>query len=130
MGRGRLDLQQATAMRYLIALAVPDMEPEQVAILDSVNGVLLKPGSGDPAIDAPHQFALLGTRRFLPLFLVQFLGAFNDQVYQYLVNGRTGKVRGDRPYSWVKITLTVLAVLVVLAIVFFLLVKFRVIKFR
>jgi len=31
---------------------------------------------------APNQFALLGTRRFLPLFLVQFLGAFNDQVYQ------------------------------------------------
>ncbi len=30
----------------------------------------------------PNQFALLGTRRFLPLFLVQFLGAFNDQVYQ------------------------------------------------
>ncbi|MEM6490200.1 MAG: MFS transporter [Pseudomonadota bacterium] len=28
------------------------------------------------------QFALLGTRRFLPLFMVQFLGAFNDQVYQ------------------------------------------------
>ncbi len=26
--------------------------------------------------------ALLGTRRFLPLFLVQFLGAFNDQLYQ------------------------------------------------
>ncbi|MEL7138483.1 MAG: MFS transporter [Pseudomonadota bacterium] len=32
--------------------------------------------------DTPNQFALLGTRRFLPLFLVQFLGAFNDQVYQ------------------------------------------------
>lgn len=30
----------------------------------------------------PNQFALLRTRRFLPLFLVQFLGAFNDQVYQ------------------------------------------------
>ncbi|MEM1343765.1 MAG: MFS transporter [Pseudomonadota bacterium] len=29
-----------------------------------------------------NQFALLKTRRFLPLFLVQFLGAFNDQVYQ------------------------------------------------
>lgn len=29
-----------------------------------------------------NQFALLGTRRFLPLFLVQFLGAFNDQIYQ------------------------------------------------
>ncbi len=31
---------------------------------------------------ARNQFLLLGTRRFLPLFLVQFLGAFNDQVYQ------------------------------------------------
>ena len=31
---------------------------------------------------APNQFALLNTRRFLPAFLVQFLGAFNDQVYQ------------------------------------------------
>jgi MFS family permease len=28
------------------------------------------------------QYALLTKRRFLPLFLVQFLGAFNDQVYQ------------------------------------------------
>ncbi len=31
---------------------------------------------------ASNQFTLLKTRRFLPLFLVQFLGAFNDQVYQ------------------------------------------------
>jgi hypothetical protein len=30
----------------------------------------------------PNQFALLKSRRFLPLFLVQFLGAFNDQIYQ------------------------------------------------
>lgn len=48
MSRGRLDMQQATAMRYLIALAVPDLQPEQVAVIDSVNGVILKPGAGDP----------------------------------------------------------------------------------
>ncbi len=52
MSRGRLDMQQATSMRYLLALAVPDMEPEQVAIIDSVNGVILKPGAGDPVIQA------------------------------------------------------------------------------
>jgi len=52
MSRGRLDIQQATAMRYLIALAVPDMQVEQVAIIDSVNGVILKPGAGDPMIQA------------------------------------------------------------------------------
>ncbi len=52
MSRGRLDMQQAMAMRYLIALAVPDMEAEQVGIFDSINGVILKPGAGDPIIDA------------------------------------------------------------------------------
>ena len=35
-----------------------------------------------PEPSAPNQFALLGTRRFLPLFVTQFLGAFNDQVFQ------------------------------------------------
>ncbi|MEO0621820.1 MAG: MFS transporter [Pseudomonadota bacterium] len=44
---------------------MPDQQPDQVA-----------------PETAPNQFALLRTRRFLPLFLVQFLGAFNDQVYQ------------------------------------------------
>ncbi len=48
MSRGRLDVNQATAMRYLIALAVPNLNPEQVAVIDSVNGVILKPGAGDP----------------------------------------------------------------------------------
>ncbi|MEZ5892626.1 MAG: flagellar basal-body MS-ring/collar protein FliF [Parvularculaceae bacterium] len=47
MTRGRLDVQQATAMRYLVGLAVPDLDPEQVAVIDSVNGVILKPGTGD-----------------------------------------------------------------------------------
>ncbi|MEM7508760.1 MAG: MFS transporter [Pseudomonadota bacterium] len=38
----------------------------------------------EPSANQAHknQFSLLKTRRFLPLFLVQFLGAFNDQVYQ------------------------------------------------
>ena len=35
-----------------------------------------------PEESAPNQFVLLGKRRFLPLFLTQFLGAFNDQVFQ------------------------------------------------
>ena len=33
-------------------------------------------------LPAPNQFALLKTRRLLPVFLVQFPGTFNDQVYQ------------------------------------------------
>ena len=45
MTRGRLGMQQATAIRYLIALAVPNLEPEQVAIIDARRGVILKPGA-------------------------------------------------------------------------------------
>ena len=52
MARGRLDLQHATAIRYLVALAVPGLEPDQVAIIDSVNGVVLKPGAESDALHA------------------------------------------------------------------------------
>ena len=31
---------------------------------------------------ATNQFALFKTRRFWPLFSVQFLGAFNDQTFK------------------------------------------------
>ncbi len=31
---------------------------------------------------APNQFALLGARRFLPLFITQFFGAFNDNLFK------------------------------------------------
>ena len=34
-----------------------------------------------------NQFALLGQRRFLPFFIVQALGAFNDNVYRQAIIG-------------------------------------------
>jgi hypothetical protein len=47
------------------------------------------------------------------VWLVRYdYGARNFQV---LVNGYTGKVAGEQPWSWVKIALTVLLVLAVLA---------------
>ncbi len=47
MSRGRIDQKRAQAIRYLIALAVSDLDPEQVAIIDSIYGVVLKPGAED-----------------------------------------------------------------------------------
>ena len=44
MGRGTLDVTQAEAIRYLVASAVPDLSPEQVAVIDSGFGVVLSPG--------------------------------------------------------------------------------------
>lgn len=52
---GRLDAERAQAMRLLVALAVPGLAPEQVAVLDAAGGVVLAPGKDDAA-------ALAGTR--------------------------------------------------------------------
>jgi len=43
---------------------------------------------------------------------------YNNKVFQFLVNARTGEVQGERPYSAVKITLTVVAVIIFVIIVF------------
>jgi len=53
--------------------------------------------------------------RFRHLLLPVWISAyqFGDKTYRFLVNARTGEVRGERPYSWVKITLLILIILVV-----------------
>lgn len=48
----------------------------------------------------------------LPIWLSAY--RFGGKTYRFLVNGRTGETRGERPYSWVKITLAVLAGLAVI----------------
>lgn len=45
----------------------------------------------------------------LPLWLLSY--RYNKKVYQVLVNAQTGEVQGERPYSWIKITLAVVATL-------------------
>jgi DNA-directed RNA polymerase subunit RPC12/RpoP len=54
----------------------------------------------------------------LPVWLASY--RYRDKSYQVLVNGQTGNVTGDRPYSAAKITALVLTILaVILAIVLF-----------
>ncbi|MGI0116532.1 hypothetical protein [Zooshikella sp. RANM57] len=47
----------------------------------------------------------------LPVWISAY--RYHEKVYRFLVNARTGEVQGERPYSWVKITLAVLAVIAV-----------------
>ena len=42
----------------------------------------------------------------LPVWISAY--RYHEKTYRFLVNARTGEVQGERPYSWVKITLTVL----------------------
>lgn len=45
----------------------------------------------------------------LPIWLSAF--KYNSKVYHFMINGRTGEVQGERPYSTAKIVLAVLAFL-------------------
>ena len=54
----------------------------------------------------------------LPLWTAGF--RFRGKTYQFVINGRTGEVQGERPYSAIKIALAVLAaVAVIVAIAYF-----------
>ncbi|WP_338794145.1 hypothetical protein [Bernardetia sp. MNP-M8] len=53
----------------------------------------------------------------LPLWISAY--RYQDKVYRFLVNARTGEVQGERPYSVIKIALAVIAVLAIIALLFF-----------
>ena len=50
--------------------------------------------------------ALTYKHLLLPVWLLAY--KYNEKPYRVVVNAATGEVQGERPYSWVKITLTVL----------------------
>jgi DNA-directed RNA polymerase subunit RPC12/RpoP len=60
---------------------------------------------------------------FKHLLLPVYVGAYrlNEKVYQVIVNGRTGEVQGDRPYSFWKIALFVLFLLLIVGLILLLL---------
>lgn len=57
-------------------------------------------------------------RTFKHVLLPSWLGAylFRGKSYHLCVNARTGAVQGERPYSWLKIAMAIIAGAIVLAI--------------
>ena len=55
--------------------------------------------------------ALTYKHLLLPLWLLAY--RYSETTYQVMVNAQTGEVQGERPWSWVKITLATVAGLVV-----------------
>ena len=51
----------------------------------------------------------------LPVWISAY--RFKDRNFQFLVNARTGEVQGERPWSWVKITLAALLVISITGII-------------
>ncbi len=49
----------------------------------------------------------------LPIWLSSF--KYKDKIYRIVVNARSGEVSGERPYSWIKISLTVMSIILIIA---------------
>ena len=54
----------------------------------------------------------------LPIWLMTY--RYHNKVYRFMINGSTGKAHGERPYSWIKITLVVLLLIAVIGLIFYL----------
>jgi DNA-directed RNA polymerase subunit RPC12/RpoP len=52
----------------------------------------------------------------LPMWICSY--RYREKVYRFLVNARTGEVQGQRPWSWVKLTLAALVVAVVAFVIY------------
>ena len=53
----------------------------------------------------------------LPVWVTSYV--YKGTVYQVTINASTGEVHGHRPYSAMKITVLVIAIIIILAILFF-----------
>ncbi|MEM9147642.1 MAG: flagellar basal-body MS-ring/collar protein FliF [Pseudomonadota bacterium] len=62
MAGGALTQSQARAFRYLVALSVPNLNPEQVAVIDSRTGIVLAPGEEGGGRDSDTAAAERETR--------------------------------------------------------------------
>lgn len=76
----------------------------------------LVPGDTHRSLQVRTQsFNVTAASTLVPVYVAAYVYA--ETVYRLLVNGQTAKVSGKAPWSWVKITAAILAVVVVIAII-------------
>jgi hypothetical protein len=104
------------AQRYQVSLAEGFELAKKVAEPAILNDVRRDIGGDEQRVsNVATQYSGV---TFKHLLLPVYVGAyrFGDKVYQVVVNGRTGEVQGERPYSVWKILLLVLSILFALLI--------------
>lgn len=75
------------------------------------------PGDTYRALEVRSDFSAQTFKQILvPVWLLSY--TYGAQSFQVVINGYTGSIAGKYPHSWIKISLTVIAVLILLAIVF------------
>ena len=105
------------AQRYQIDLPT-GFEQAKVVIAPAIeNDIRNDIGGDEQRIDsrATEYFETTFKHLLLPVYAGAY--RYNSKVFQILVNGRTGEIQGDRPYSVWKIALLVLSILIVVLII-------------
>jgi hypothetical protein len=100
-------------------IALPEgFEIAKGIMADAIRATIARDIGGDHqrihSVDTRY-FNVTFKHALLPVWISAY--RFHDRTFRFLVNARTGEVQGERPYSWVKITLAVLAALAVIAII-------------
>ncbi len=54
----------------------------------------------------------------LPLWISTY--KYKNKPYRFMINARTGEVQGERPYSWIKITLAILVAIAIIVTIYLL----------
>lgn len=102
------------AQRYQVDLARGFERVKQIAAA-AINGDVRHDIGGDEQkvhqVDT-HYSGITFKHLMLPVYAGAY--RFNQKVYQVVVNGRTGEIQGDRPYSFWKIASFVTIIVVVL----------------
>ncbi len=53
----------------------------------------------------------------LPIWISAY--RYNGKVFRFIINGRTGKLEGERPYSWIKIISLIVLIVLISAMLFY-----------
>ena len=103
--RYQVDLQQG--FEFAKQLIAPEIE----------RGVRNDIGGDEQRIDelSTDYFDITFKHLLLPVYAGAY--RYNGKLFQILVNGRTGEIQGERPYSVVKIGLLVIAILLIILVI-------------
>lgn len=105
------------AQRYQVELGQGFERVKQVAAGVIEGDVRASIGGDEQRIHnvATHYSGITFKHLLLPVYSGAY--RFNQKIYQIVVNGRTGEIQGDRPYSVWKIALLVTAMLFIVLII-------------
>jgi hypothetical protein len=114
-----------TAQRAAVPLQ-QGFERAKSLMAPTIDSLIRRDIGGDEQRIASRQTRYWGIT-FKPLLLPVWVAAyrFRDTTFQILINARSGKVSGKRPYSWAKIAAAVLLTLAAVGLVLFVTSRFK-----